>query len=53
MAIHLWRVMNVGSLFVDPAMSMREVKAISVVLNAKFAISDTKVSPSFSVSKLL
>lgn len=54
MAIHLWPVMNVGSLFIDLVMSMSEVKAISVVLSAKFAISDTKVrSPSSYVSKLL
>lgn len=43
MATRLWHVLNVTSLFVDPAMSTREVKATSVVLSATLAISDTKV----------
>lgn len=43
MATRLWHVLNVTSLFVEPAMSTREVKATSVVLSATLAISDTKV----------
>lgn len=43
MEICLWLVLSVDSQFAGLVMSMREVKAISVVLSATHAINVTKV----------